>query len=116
MTLLLSNNLDEMDDDEKTLPMDKVEVDLALSAHANARRWYEQKKKQESKKEKTVTAHEKAFKATERKTRLQLNQVGLMTPIVKNVDQKTISAISSESSILLVLSFNYNEKFVEMSS
>lgn len=53
----------------------QVEVDLALSAHANARRWYELKKKQESKQEKTVTAHEKAFKAAERKTRLQLSQV-----------------------------------------
>lgn len=74
MTLLLSNNLDEMDDEEKTLPADKVEVDLALSAHANARRWYEQKKKQETKQEKTITAHEKAFKAAERKTRLQLSQ------------------------------------------
>uniref|UniRef100_A0A7N1A1J9 CCHC-type domain-containing protein n=1 Tax=Kalanchoe fedtschenkoi TaxID=63787 RepID=A0A7N1A1J9_KALFE len=74
MTLLLSNNLDDMDDDEKTLPADKVEVDLALSAHANTRRWYEQKKKQESKQEKTITAHEKAFKAAERKTRLQLSQ------------------------------------------
>ncbi|KAB5544616.1 hypothetical protein DKX38_012728 [Salix brachista] len=74
MTLLLSNNLDEMDDDEKTLPVDKVEVDLALSAHANARRWYELKKKQEGKQEKTVTAHEKAFKAAEKKTRLQLSQ------------------------------------------
>lgn len=74
ITLLLSNNLDEMDDDEKTLPADKVEVDLSLSAHANARRWYEMKKKQESKQEKTVTAHEKAFKAAERKTRLQLSQ------------------------------------------
>ncbi|CAI0467581.1 unnamed protein product [Linum tenue] len=74
MTLLLSNNLDEMDDDEKTLPADKVEVDIALSAHANARRWYEMKKKQESKQEKTVKAHEKAFKAAERKTRIQLSQ------------------------------------------
>ncbi|CAN1806302.1 Ribosome quality control complex subunit NEMF [Linum perenne] len=74
MTLLLSNNLDEMDDDEKTLPADKVEVDIALSAHANARRWYEMKKKQESKQEKTVKAHEKAFKAAERKTRMQLSQ------------------------------------------
>ncbi|CAK7326283.1 unnamed protein product [Dovyalis caffra] len=74
MTLLLSNNLDEMDDDEKTLPVDKVEVDLALSAHANARRWYELKKKLESKQEKTVTAHEKAFRAAEKKTRLQLSQ------------------------------------------
>lgn len=53
----------------------QVEVDLALSAHANARRWYELKKRQESKQEKTVTAHEKAFKAAERKTRLQLSQV-----------------------------------------
>lgn len=53
----------------------KVEVDLALSAHANARRWYELKKKQESKQEKTMTAHEKAFKAAEKKTRLQLSQV-----------------------------------------
>ncbi|QHO15443.1 uncharacterized protein [Arachis hypogaea] len=74
MILLLANNLDEMNDDEKTLPIDKVEVDLALSAHANARRWYELKKKQESKQEKTITAHEKAFKAAEKKTRLQLNQ------------------------------------------
>ncbi|XP_023006487.1 nuclear export mediator factor Nemf [Cucurbita maxima] len=74
MTLLLSNNLDEMDDDEKTQPADKVEVDISLSAHANARRWYELKKKQESKQEKTITAHEKAFKAAERKTRLQLSQ------------------------------------------
>ncbi|KAH9611511.1 hypothetical protein KSS87_020491 [Heliosperma pusillum] len=74
ITLLLSNNLDEMDDEEKTLPADKVEVDLTLSAHANARRWYEMKKKQESKQEKTVTAHEKAFKAAEKKTRLQLSK------------------------------------------
>lgn len=56
----------------------QVEVDLALSAHANARRWYEQKKKQESKQEKTVTAHEKAFKAAERKTRIQLSQVSIV--------------------------------------
>ncbi|XP_051129240.1 uncharacterized protein LOC127250124 [Andrographis paniculata] len=74
MTLLLSNNLDEMDDDEKTQPVDKVEVDLALSAHANARRYYEMKKKQETKQEKTITAHEKAFKAAEKKTRQQLSQ------------------------------------------
>jgi len=33
------------------------------------------KKKQESKQEKTITAHDKAFKAAEKKTRLQLAQV-----------------------------------------
>ncbi|RVW64703.1 Nuclear export mediator factor Nemf [Vitis vinifera] len=67
MTLLLSNNLDEMDDDEKTLHVDKVEVDLALSAHANARQWYEQKKRQENKREKTIIAHEKLLKLLKRR-------------------------------------------------
>lgn len=81
ITLLLSNNLDEMDEDEKTRPVDKVEVDLALSAHANARRWYELKKKQESKQGKTITAHDKAFKAAERKTRLQLAQEKVVAAI-----------------------------------
>ncbi|XP_062108859.1 uncharacterized protein LOC133819592 [Humulus lupulus] len=95
MTLLLSNNLDEMDDDEKTLPADKVEVDLALSAHANARRWYELKKKQESKQEKTVTAHEKAFKAAERKTRLQLSQ------------EKTVASISHMRRVHWFEKFNW---------
>ncbi|WCJ23246.1 Ribosome quality control complex subunit NEMF [Euphorbia peplus] len=95
MTLLLSNNLDDMDDDEKTLPADKVEVDLALSAHANARRWYEMKKKQESKQEKTVTAHDKAFKAAERKTRLQLSQ------------EKTIATISHMRKVHWFEKFNW---------
>lgn len=48
---------------------------MALSAHANARQWYELKKKQESKHDKTITAHDKAFKAAEKKTLLQLAQV-----------------------------------------
>ncbi|XP_068662040.1 uncharacterized protein [Aristolochia californica] len=95
ITLLLSNNLDEMDDDEKTLPAHKVEVDLALSAHANARRWYEMKKRQESKQEKTTTAHEKAFKAAERKTRLQLSQ------------EKTVAAITHMRKVHWFEKFNW---------
>ncbi|CAK9328903.1 unnamed protein product [Citrullus colocynthis] len=95
MTLLLSNNLDEMDDDEKTQPVDKVEVDISLSAHANARRWYELKKKQESKQEKTITAHEKAFKAAERKTRLQLSQ------------EKTVATISHMRKVHWFEKFNW---------
>ncbi|KAJ4871179.1 zinc knuckle (CCHC-type) family protein [Raphanus sativus] len=58
MTLLLCNNLDEMDDDEKTLPVEKVEVDLSLSA---ARR-------------RLFLLMKKAFKAAEKKTRHQLSQ------------------------------------------
>ncbi|XP_047959508.1 ribosome quality control complex subunit NEMF [Salvia hispanica] len=94
-TLLLSNNLDEMDDDEKTQPVDKVEVDIALSAHANARRYYEMKKKQESKQEKTITAHEKAFKAAERKTRQQLSQ------------EKTVATISHMRKVHWFEKFNW---------
>ncbi|KAL5700752.1 hypothetical protein ACHQM5_026160 [Ranunculus cassubicifolius] len=95
MTLLLSNNLDDMDEDEKTRPADKVEVDLALTAHANARRWYESKKRQESKQEKTVSAHEKAFKAAEKKTRLQLSQ------------EKTVAAISHMRKVHWFEKFNW---------
>ncbi|KAK4433847.1 Nuclear export mediator factor NEMF [Sesamum alatum] len=95
ITLLLSNNLDEMEDDEKTQPVDRVEVDLALSAHANARRYYEMKKKQESKQEKTITAHEKAFKAAERKTRQQLSQ------------EKTVATISHMRKVHWFEKFNW---------
>ncbi|GFZ21643.1 zinc knuckle (CCHC-type) family protein [Actinidia rufa] len=73
-----------------------VEVDLALSAHANARRWYEQKKKQESKQEKTISAHEKAFKAAERKTQLQLSQ------------EKTVAAISHMRKVHWFEKFNWS--------
>ncbi|WOL03246.1 nuclear export mediator factor Nemf isoform X1 [Canna indica] len=95
ITLLLSNNLDEMDDDEKTAPVEKVEVDLALSAHANARRWYELKKRQENKQDKTIKAHEKAFKAAEKKTRLQLAQ------------EKTVAAISHMRKVHWFEKFNW---------
>lgn len=95
ITLLLSNNLDDMDEDEKTAPVEKVEVDLSLSAHANARRWYEMKKKQETKQEKTITAHEKAFKAAEKKTRLQLAQ------------EKTVAAITHMRKVHWFEKFNW---------
>lgn len=51
ITLLLSNNLDDMDEEEKTQPVDKVEVDLALSAYANACQWFETKKKKQTSKQ-----------------------------------------------------------------
>lgn len=95
LTLLLSNNLDDMDEDEKTRPVDKVEVDLALSAHANARRWFETKKKQASKQEKTIAAHAKAFKAAEKKTQQQLSQA------------KTVAAISHIRKVHWFEKFNW---------
>ncbi|KAF3778096.1 Nuclear export mediator factor NEMF-like protein [Nymphaea thermarum] len=95
VTLLLSNNLDEMDDDERTDPAYKVEVDLSLSAHANACRWFEMKKRQENKQKKTITSHAKAFKAAERKTKQQLAQ------------EKTVAAISHMRKVHWFEKFNW---------
>ncbi|KAH7291813.1 hypothetical protein KP509_29G036400 [Ceratopteris richardii] len=81
LTLLLCNNLDDMDEEERTKPATKVEVDLSLSAHANARQWFDLKKKQLAKQKKTVAAHEKAFKAAERKTQQQLAQEKVVAAI-----------------------------------
>lgn len=80
-TLLLANNFDEMDDAQKTLPVDKVEVDLSLSAYANARRWFDAKKRHAVKEEKTVAAHASALKAAEKKTLRQLSQAKVVAAI-----------------------------------
>ncbi|KAG0577183.1 hypothetical protein KC19_5G137000 [Ceratodon purpureus] len=95
ITLLLSNNLDDMDDDEKTQPVNKVEVDIGISAHANARRWFEQKKKHAIKQDKTKAAHEKAFKAAEKKTLQQLAQA------------KSVAAISHMRKVHWFEKFNW---------
>lgn len=95
ITLLLSNNLDDMDDDEKTQPVSKVDVDIGLSAHANARRWFEQKKKHAVKQDKTKAAHEKAFKAAEKKTLQQLAQA------------KSVAAISHMRKVHWFEKFNW---------
>eukprot|EP00897_Mesotaenium_endlicherianum_P003139 jgi/Mesen1/2853/ME000174S02111 len=82
ITLLLSHHeYDDMDDEQRTLPMEKVEVDLALSAYANARAWFDQKKRHAVKQEKTVAAHEKALKAAEKKTQQQLAQAKAVAAI-----------------------------------
>ncbi|KAL1916732.1 uncharacterized protein VTP21DRAFT_5436 [Calcarisporiella thermophila] len=45
----------------------KVDIDIGLSAFANARRFYEQKKQSAVKQEKTLAASEKALKSAQRK-------------------------------------------------
>ena len=52
-----------------------VEVDLLLSAHSNARQWFETKKKQASKQEKKIVAHTKDFKAAKKTTQQKLPHV-----------------------------------------
>ncbi|GAB4824054.1 hypothetical protein N2152v2_011100 [Parachlorella kessleri] len=80
VTLLLSNWLDEEggeeegDDEAATRPATKVEVDLGLSAHANARAYYDSRRKHQTKQAKTLGANEKALKAAEKKAQQQLKQ------------------------------------------
>ncbi|CAM6068471.1 unnamed protein product [Sphagnum tenellum] len=106
ITLLLSSDFDDMDDTEKTQPVSKVEVDLALSAHANARHWFDQKKRHAIKQEKTVAAHDKAFKAAEKKTQQQLAQA------------KSVAAISHLRKVHWFEKFNWfitSENFLVIS-
>lgn len=68
ITLLLSHDLDDADEDELTRPAMKIEVDLNLSALGNAGVYYSSKKKSAHKAERTLAANSKALKAAEKKT------------------------------------------------
>ncbi|XP_038077635.1 nuclear export mediator factor Nemf-like [Patiria miniata] len=60
-----------------------VDIDLGLSAYANARRFYEQKKFSKKKEQRTVDASEKAIKSAERKTKQALKDVATVASINK---------------------------------
>lgn len=53
----------------------QVDVELSLSAYANARKYYEGKKKAEEKKEKTIAMTDHAYRAAEKKTKKQMQEV-----------------------------------------
>ena len=81
ITLLLTNELDG--DDEAALdaanaaataPAARVQVDLSLSAYANARSHHDTRKKQVVKQAKTVAANELAMRAAEKKALAQLQK------------------------------------------
>ena len=50
-------------------------MDIGLSAHANARLWFQSRKKQQEKKTKTEAANESALRAAAVKTQQQLAKV-----------------------------------------
>ncbi len=80
VTVLLSNWLDggeeEWGDDAATRPATRVELNLDLSAYANARTFYEARRKQLDKQSRTLAANDRALKQAEKKAALQLKQVG----------------------------------------
>ncbi|NXQ13901.1 NEMF factor, partial [Peucedramus taeniatus] len=60
-----------------------VDVDLNLSAYANAKKYYDHKRHAAKKTQKTVEAAEKAFKSAEKKTKQTLREVQTVTTIQK---------------------------------
>ncbi|KAJ6654024.1 hypothetical protein lerEdw1_007533 [Lerista edwardsae] len=60
-----------------------VDVDLSLSAYANAKKYYDHKRHAARKTQKTVEAAEKAFKSAEKKTKQTLKEVQTVTTIQK---------------------------------
>ncbi|CAG5004313.1 unnamed protein product [Parnassius apollo] len=91
ITLLLSDPYDEGDDgddednddlDGRLKPM-LVDIDLSLTAFANARRYYDQKRSAAKKQQKTLESADKALKSAERKTKQTLKEVQTISSISK---------------------------------
>ncbi|XP_020860442.1 ribosome quality control complex subunit NEMF isoform X1 [Phascolarctos cinereus] len=82
-----------------------VDVDLSLSAYANAKKYYDHKRHAARKTQKTVEAAEKAFKSAEKKTKQTLKEVQMVTTIQKARKvywfEKFLWFISSENYLIL---------------
>ncbi|KAG1236702.1 hypothetical protein G6F68_001030 [Rhizopus microsporus] len=74
---------EDEDEEEKPKEIFKVDVDIGLTAFANARKYYEQKKSTASKHEKTIEASAKALKSAERKIRQDLKETKITATINK---------------------------------
>lgn len=106
---------DEEDDDESTKnkkkkktkgpKFTKIDINLALSAYANARSFYDKKKFSSKKEQKTIDASEKALKSAERKTKETLKEVETTTRIKKARKtywfEKFLWFISSENYLVI---------------
>ncbi|KAH8295264.1 hypothetical protein KR018_009454, partial [Drosophila ironensis] len=80
ISLMLSDPYgDDLEHPEATV----VDVDLAMTAWANARRYYDLKRSAAQKEKKTVDASQKALKSAERKTQQTLKEVRTISNIVK---------------------------------
>jgi len=81
VTLLLTNKLEDQEESAMTQAAELVDVDISLTAFANARRFYEMKKKANQKAQKTMDVAETAIKAAEKKTRSALSEVHIKNRI-----------------------------------
>ncbi|XP_023208822.1 nuclear export mediator factor NEMF [Xiphophorus maculatus] len=82
-----------------------VDVDLGLSAYANAKRYYDHKRSAEKKEQKTMEAAGKAMKSAEKKTQQTLKEVQTVTTIQKARKvywfEKFLWFISSENYLVI---------------
>ncbi|XP_013135728.1 PREDICTED: nuclear export mediator factor NEMF homolog isoform X3 [Papilio polytes] len=85
ITLLLSDPYDDESDDGEELDLKPmlVDIDLSLTAFANARRYYDQKRNAAKKQQKTIESADKALKSAERKTKQTLKEVQTISSISK---------------------------------
>ncbi|KAJ8341664.1 hypothetical protein SKAU_G00339550 [Synaphobranchus kaupii] len=88
----------------KNKPM-LVDVDLSLSAYANAKKYYDHKRTAAKKEQKTVEAAQKAFKSAEKKTKQTLKDVQTVVTIQKARKiywfEKFLWFISSENYLII---------------
>ncbi|KAL1461067.1 hypothetical protein WDU94_012998, partial [Cyamophila willieti] len=80
ITILLSDPFADTADNKKP---SLIDVDLDLSAYANAKRYFDQKRSAAKKQQKTIQSTEKALKSAEKKTKQTLKDVQTMTNINK---------------------------------
>ncbi|XP_068194100.1 ribosome quality control complex subunit NEMF [Antennarius striatus] len=89
---------------QKNKPM-LVDVDLGLSAYANAKKYYDNKRSAEKKEHKTIEAADKAMKSAEKKTHKTLKEVQTVTTIQKARKvywfEKFLWFISSENYLVI---------------
>uniref|UniRef100_A0AAX7VG48 Ribosome quality control complex subunit NEMF n=1 Tax=Astatotilapia calliptera TaxID=8154 RepID=A0AAX7VG48_ASTCA len=82
-----------------------VDVDLGLSAYANAKKYYDSKRSAEKKEQKTIEAADKAMKSAEKKTQQTLKEVQTVTTIQKARKvywfEKFLWFISSENYLVI---------------
>jgi len=105
ITLLLTFGLDALEEEEQTLPVTCVDVDLGQNGYSNAQYYYSSKKKVALKAEKTAASADKAIKGASRKAKEELKKVDTKSSIqaIRKVHwfEKFIWFISSENFLVV---------------
>ncbi|XP_041469518.1 nuclear export mediator factor NEMF-like [Lytechinus variegatus] len=94
----------EEEEDDRPQPL-LVDIDIALSAYANARKYFVQKKTSQKKEQRTMESSTKAIKSAEKKTKQALKDVATVASINKSRKtywfEKYFWCISSENYIII---------------